>query len=105
MAISKKHREIIFNKCNGRCAYCGELLEKRWHVDEVEPIKRKYHYDIGKRKWVQNKNKENKIKYPDRLNLDNQLPACAYCNINKHDMSLEEFRSTIENYTKFVYNI
>lgn len=45
MPVSKKDREIIFNKFGGRCAYCGCELTKGWHVDEVEPVRRN-------RKWV-----------------------------------------------------
>jgi len=37
---TKKEREIIFNKYNGHCAYCGEKLQKGWHVDELLPIRR-----------------------------------------------------------------
>lgn len=40
MAISKKQREVVFNKYGGKCAYCGCALEKGWHVDHVEPCRR-----------------------------------------------------------------
>ena len=73
-----KQRETIFNKYGGRCAYCGEPLRKAWHVDELLPIHRKYKYDC----------------------LENQMPACASCNINKHRLSLEEFRALIWGFVR-----
>ena len=33
--------------------------------------------------------------YPERLHIDNQMPACPSCNLNKHSMSLENFREFI----------
>src|ERR1035437_1582017 len=32
----------------------------------------------------------------------NQKPACASCNINKHSLSLEEFRSLIQGFMKYL---
>ena len=92
---TKKERELIFQKYDGRCAYCGCELTKGWHIDEVEPIRRKRRYDRKKRKWV-----ANGCKHLERLHIDNQMPACASCNINKHTMSLEEFRGLIANFTR-----
>ena len=42
---SKKDREIIFNKYGGKCSYCGDPLQKGWHVDELLPVKRNHKYD------------------------------------------------------------
>ena len=120
--MKKADRELIFNKYDGRCAYCGCILEKGWHVDELLPVKRNYkwrdaywenmftgekisslhikpegtpasHYNRIKGKYI-----PNGMEHPERLNLDNQMPACASCNINKHSLSLEEFRSLIEGF-------
>lgn len=38
--------------------------------------------------------------YSERLVIINQMPSCASCNINKHSMSLEEFRSLIQGFMK-----
>jgi|SRR3990167_5909941 len=97
----KQIRELIFNKYGGRCAYCGVKLEKGWHVDEIEPVRRLYHdeYDHDRKKYIR------KIvghRHPENLNVDNQNPACASCNINKHSDSLEEFRGLIEG---FMYHL
>jgi len=99
----KKDREIIFNKFGGRCAYCGCELQKGWHVDELLPIVRlKNHRRNKDGSPITDKNYnyvfDITIKYPERLNINNQMPACPSCNINKHSMSLEEFRSLIQNF-------
>jgi hypothetical protein len=79
--MTKADRQKIFEKYGGRCAYCGCELQKGWHVDEIEPVRR-------------NINKPGCI-HPERFTLENQNPACASCNINKHSDSLEGFRSLI----------
>ncbi len=88
---TQKQRELLFNKYGGKCAYCGCELVKGWHIDELEPIRRNKKWDRKKRKWVY----DGTCKHPDRLHIDNQMPACASCNINKHAMSLEEFRRLV----------
>ena len=32
-----KIRAIVFNMCNGKCAYCGVDLVKGWNVDHIKP--------------------------------------------------------------------
>lgn len=91
---TKKERELIFNKYGGRCAYCGEQLAKGWHVDEVKPILRTKVWCRKKRKYIYT----GMCKHPERLHIDNQMPACASCNINKHTSSLEEFRTMIATF-------
>jgi hypothetical protein len=98
--MSKAEREAIFNKFGGKCAYCGCELQKGWHVDEVEPCRRKYVWDRERGEW-----KHVGFSHPDRLHIDNQNPACASCNINKHSMSLEEFRSAIVGFMKHLNEI
>jgi 5-methylcytosine-specific restriction endonuclease McrA len=92
----KERRQIIFNKYNGRCAYCGCELEKGWHVDELYPVKRNFTWNKDKTKYIQ----DGTCKHPERFNIDNQMPACASCNINKHSMSLEDFRLLIQGFIK-----
>jgi hypothetical protein len=92
---TKKDRQIIFEKYDGRCAYCGCELQKGWHIDEVEPCRREYAWDRDKMKTV-----FTGYTHPERLHIDNQNPACASCNINKHSMSLEEFRDSIAKFIR-----
>jgi predicted restriction endonuclease len=41
MDKNKNRRQLIFEKYDGRCAYCGCELQKGWHEDHIEPIIRK----------------------------------------------------------------
>lgn len=101
--MNKKDRQIVFEKFGGRCAYCGCELTKGWHVDEVIPVKRgwKYRLDINGDRVLNGKNdylKDFFMECPENLHIDNQNPACASCNINKHSDTLEQFRSNISRY-------
>lgn len=92
--MTKKERETIFHKFGGCCAYCGCLLQKGWHADHIKPIRRKFKYDKGKQKVVHT----GECRYPKRECADNYFPACASCNINKHSMSIEEFRKLVSGF-------
>lgn len=99
--MTKKNRDIVFNKYSGKCAYCGCILEKGWHVDELKPVVRNYKYNKDKNRFVS----DGTCQYPENFNIDNQMPACASCNINKHSMSLEDFRKTILGYMKHLNEV
>lgn len=86
-------RQKVFDKYGGKCAYCGCELTKRWHVDEIEPIRRNWKIVDGKQVFTD-------CMHPGRLTLDNQNPSCASCNINKHSMSLEDFRNSIKQFVQ-----
>jgi len=101
MAVSKKDREIIFSKYGGKCAYCGDTLQKGWHVDELLPVRRNMKYNKDKSKFVH----DGTYEHPERLNIDNQIPSCPSCNINKHSMSLEEFRNLIAGFMKHLNEV
>lgn len=109
--MKKSEREQVFNKFGGRCAYCGCELTKGWHVDEIEPVRRHEQYlknEFGDRIWDKEKHDYVKIKtcmHPERFHIDNQNPACASCNINKHSDSLEDFRRHIAGYMNHLNNI
>ena len=106
--MRKADRQAIFNKYGGKCAYCGELLVKGWHVDELLPCRRKERIILGHWRgatWVSTKTVPDGYMHPERLHTDNQMPACASCNINKHSMSLEEFRSLIAGFMKHLNEI
>ena len=80
----KQERELIYNKYNGRCAYCGEKLQKGWHVDHLWPIVRN-------------------IEAPGCMNpqwdtIENKMPSCPSCNINKHSLTIERFRELIQGF-------
>jgi hypothetical protein len=96
--MKKQNRQLIFDKYKGKCAYCGCELTKGWHIDEIEPVRRNHVYNKDKHRWEINK--ANPMMHPERLHIDNQNPSCASCNINKHSMTLEEFRTSITGYMK-----
>ena len=76
MAINKKRRKQVFDKCNGRCAYCGcEITEENFQIDHVTP-KRYVLFDTSF----------------DVDNIDNLLPACSVCNHYKRALDIEKFR-------------
>ena len=72
--MKKSLRQEVYNKYEGRCAYCGKVIEyKDMQVDHVVPLRR----------------------YGDN-NLDNLYPSCRSCNHYKRAHSLEDFRRLIE---------
>jgi len=106
--MKKKERELIFNKYDGKCAYCGCELQKGWHVDEIEPVRRGWEYvkDANGNRVIEGgeyKTKPN-VMHPERFHIDNQNPSCASCNINKHSESLEDFRKAIKKYVASLNN-
>lgn len=89
--MTSKQRQAIWDKSGGHCWYCGgKLPEKGWHVDHLEPIVRKLQYQRGKGLVT-----TNEYRRPDRERDDNKVPACASCNLQKHTLSVEEFRQMI----------
>lgn len=77
--IPKKIRQIVYDKYNGHCAYCGIKLEmKDMQVDHIDPVYRAYydHREVDE-------------------SIDNYNPACRACNFYKSTWSLEKFRDNI----------
>lgn len=80
----KVNREVVFDKYNGRCAYCGCKLNIGWHIDHIEPIIRNI--------------KDNSCEKPYNHNIENMNPACPSCNIQKNSYTLEQFRTNIKQF-------
>lgn len=115
--MKKSDREIVFNKCGGRCAYCGTELKKGWCVDHVEPVGRTtksvpgyYRSKSTKErieqkdlpeKWyegfeyIQEKQVFDKMNHPERDTVENSLPSCFSCNSYKSSFGLETFKKQI----------
>lgn len=81
----KIDRELIRMKFNGLCAYCGDKLPERWHVDHFKPVVRE----------VYGKN-AGKMTKPENHNSENVMPSCPSCNISKMSLPLEDWRSWLE---------
>jgi len=84
-------RELVFNKCNGKCAYCGcELSLYGFQIDHIAP-KRRYkvyggdcystRYEYGEGSGSDD--------------VENLFPCCQSCNSSKSDLSLENFRERV----------
>jgi len=82
--MKKSERQLIFQKYNGKCAYCGCELTKGWHVDHFEPIVRD---------WI-----NGGCERPENECIENYMPSCASCNIMKSSEPLEAFRNKIFNF-------
>jgi len=83
MALTKKQRNLVWNKSGGKCWYCGNgLLDKGWHADHFEPLYR----DCGVSGDL----------YPARDVIDNLVPSCVPCNLFKSVFTVEQFRYEIE---------
>jgi hypothetical protein len=67
-----KIRAIVFDKCGGKCAYCGVDLVKGWNVDHIKP----------------------RI-FGGTNDLDNLNPSCKYCNNYKCHTDLEGYRNQL----------
>ena len=98
--MNKKIREQIFNKCNGRCAYCGTNLQKGWHIDHIEPIVRDSKWSRLHGRFVPT----GKLQNPENENIDNYNPSCASCNVQKNSFTLEQFRENIKNFVNSLNN-
>jgi len=80
-----KKRQAIFDKSCGVCWYCGNELKKGWHVDHFLPIRR---------------NSDRTCLNPENDNEDNKVPSCTKCNRLKSSLTIECFRSTIEQFVE-----
>lgn len=84
MKLTKAQRETLRSRFDGLCAYCGQPLGDRWHADHFESVRRNF--------WK----KDGSMERPENDCIDNLMPACPPCNIDKHSMSLEEWRKKLQ---------
>ncbi|MFJ5538568.1 HNH endonuclease [Vreelandella titanicae] len=94
--LTKAERTQLFGMFEGRCAYCGEELGKRWHADHVKAVFRRHElYRDGspgyKTRLVGADKPENHV-------IDNFMPACASCNLSKATHTLEKWRDVLAGY-------
>lgn len=88
--MNKLNRQLVYDKFNGHCAYCGEEIKLNdMQVDHIIP----------QRSFVQHVH--NKFRIPaflshltplDMNHIDNLHPACRVCNKWKSAHDLELFR-------------
>lgn len=71
--LSKTERLQVFNKYDGKCAYCGIELSSVFHVDHAHPVHR-----------------------GGSCEMENLMPACKRCNLWKKTFTVDEFRGEIQ---------
>src|SRR5690349_7290385 len=83
MAKSRSVREKIYSKFEGRCAYCGKLIEyKQMQVDHYYPqCKARFYL---KRFGI------------DVHSEDNLMPACRRCNHYKRAATPKQFKTLMK---------
>ena len=86
--LTKSQRSALLQTFGGRCAYCGQELGPRWHADHFEPVQRQSAWDSKKKRLVAT----GECGAAEHDNLENLMPACPACNIDKSVLSLEEWR-------------
>jgi 5-methylcytosine-specific restriction endonuclease McrA len=65
-------RKVVFNKCDGKCAYCGTELVKGWNVDHIKP----------------------KV-FGGTDDIENLNPSCKDCNKYKCHANLDGYRKQL----------
>lgn len=91
---TKRQRQALREKYNGRCAYCGELLDKM-HADHRDPVTR-----LVPSPW--NDLEKTEFYHPERNVVENMEPACAPCNLHKGGYTLEQWRVYIQRSAEIV---
>ena len=85
MAISKAIRKKVYEKYNGRCAYCGR--EIRYEDMQVD------HF-VAKKGWNESGTDD----------ISNLMPSCRMCNHYKRANTLETFRIYIQEIPRKLRN-
>lgn len=98
MKLTKLQRECIRQKFGCRCAYCGIELGEKFHVDHLVPVKRDFEFVKNPHTGNYQTRSTGVLGNPEADSYENLMPACARCNLNKHSMSLEGWRNSIENF-------
>jgi len=101
MRLTPEQRQSVWDKSNGLCWYCGDVLPKKgWNADHLKPIGRRsaYNRHTGKRKAT------GKLRHPENDVIENLVPSCATCNSWKGNMSIESFRKVLTNLSNTILN-
>lgn len=98
----KGEREKVFQKFDGKCAYCGSRIEiDNFCVDHINPIKRFATNSLQEELlWAEQKRALH--------TLINMNPSCKGCNSLKNHLTVEQFRKKLElkmNFTENHYRI
>lgn len=94
---SKRQKEALRAKFDGRCAYCGNLLDKM-HADHLEPVVRVNRDCMGRPLPAA----ECRMMKPERNVVSNMMPACGPCNLHKGGYTLEQWRVYLQRSAEIV---
>lgn len=98
----KYNRELIHQKYNGHCAYCGcNISVKQMQVDHLLS-QRNYSVHILNNWKIPEHLKH--LTIADLNHIDNLMPACGSCNKYKTANSLEAFRDSLQRQAKVLRN-
>lgn len=88
ITANKEVRKQVFNKFQGKCAYCGTNLNNyNFQIDHIIPLRR------GMDDCVKGDN-----------SIENFNPCCASCNSSKSCMDLEKWRIQLQRKVKVIEN-
>ena len=87
LRLTKAQRATLRGKYDGLCAYCGAPLGDRWHADHFEAVLRGYAPATPENPQG--------ILRPERDVIENLMPACAPCNLDKMSYTLEQWRAKL----------
>ena len=86
--MTKKERQKVFEKFDGRCAYTGKPLDDKWQVDHA--TSKVMHRFITYTTMIDYDQLQDKLKDVD--NINNLLPAISIVNHYKRGYDIEGFR-------------
>lgn len=82
--ITKKIRELVYEKYGGHCAYCGcELEYKDMQVDHIKSV----YVETMQNHWIDKQDDS----------IDNLMPSCRMCNYYKQADDIEGFRRALKD--------
>jgi len=82
--MKKINRQLVHEKYDGHCAYCGCDLE--FNDMQVDHLVSRFHFSIGSNKTYTDN---------DLNDMNNLMPSCKVCNKWKSAHTLEHFRDEI----------
>ena len=98
-----KNRQIVFDKFDGRCAYCG--TEVTLEVDRFDPSKvMQIDHFQPRMKKVDPKFLEIQGMEKGTNKINNLYPACKGCTASKKDRTIEEWREILNNMVNWLFD-
>lgn len=85
--LTKAERQAVWAKYDGRCAFFGVELSGRWHADHLKPLRRR----------ARPRADQSAVRWPNRHVLENFMPSCPPCNIDKHARSIQQWREWLHS--------